>query len=274
MIVRTIPLSPFEDASLTSICLSNDGDLHQAPRRAVVVFPGGGYSMLSAREAEPIAAKFLAAGFATFILRYSVGEKAKDFAPLKEAALGVAYVRQHAAEFNVDPDYIFTCGFSAGGHAAGAIGVYWNHPAVREVLGPDTPAETARPTGMILCYPVITGGPLAHQHSVQRWCGTENLTDEQRDVFSLEKHVDGTTPPAFLWHTFTDNCVPVENSLMMANALQKAGVPFEMHIYPAGHHGLSLADEQTCSGNAKNIVPHLQSWVPLATRWVADFEAK
>ena len=271
MICRTVTLSPFEDATLTTICLSNDGDLKQSPRRAVIVFPGGGYSMVSDREAEPVAAKFLAAGFATFILRYSVGKLASELRPLKEAALGIKYVREHAAEFNVDPDYVFTCGFSAGGHAAGAIGVYWNHPAVREVLG-DAPAEIVRPTGMILCYPVITGTRLTHAHSMQRWCGADDPTEEQRDAFSLEKHVDATTPPAFLWHTFSDGCVPVQNSLLMADAMLAAGVPFEMHIYPAGHHGLSLADEQVCSGNPGGIIPHVQSWVPLATRWVADFK--
>ena len=271
MIVRTVTLSPFEDATLTSICISNTSELKQSPRRAVIVFPGGAYSILSDREAEPIAARFLAAGFATFILRYSVGKTASELRPLKEAALGIKYVRQHAAEFNVDPDYVFTCGFSAGAHAAGAIGVYWNHPAVREVLG-DTPAEVARPTGMILCYPVVTGGPFANLHSMRRWCGAEEPTDEQRDAFSLEKHVDATTPPAFLWHTFSDNAVPVQNSLLMADAMTRAGVPFEMHIYPAGHHGLSLADEQVSCGNPAGILPHVQSWIDLAARWVADFK--
>ena len=271
MIVRTVTLSPFEDATLTTICISNTSELKQSPRRAVIVFPGGGYSIVSDREAEPVAAKFLAAGFATFILRYSVGKMAGELRPLKEAALAMKYVREHAAEFNVDPDYVFTCGFSAGGHAAGAIGVYWNHPAVREALGPDTPAEVARPTGMILCYPVITGSPLTHLHTLQRWTGAEEPTEEQRDAFSLEKHVDATTPPAFLWHTFSDGAVPVQNSLFFADAMTRAGVPFEMHIYPAGHHGLSLADEQVACGNPGGIIPHVQSWVPLATRWVTDF---
>ena len=272
MICRTVTLAPFEDATITAICTDNTKELKQSPRRAVIIFPGGGYSMTSDREAEPVAAQFLAAGFATFILRYSVGKRAKDLIPLKEAALGVAYVRQHAAEFNVDPNYVFVCGFSAGGHAAGALGVYWNHPAVREILGKDTPTELARPTGMILCYPVITGGIRTHGHSLQRWCGAEEPTDEQRDAFSLEKHVDAATPPTFLWHTFSDGTVPVQNSLMMAAALRDANVPFELHIYPAGHHGLSLANEQTCSGNADYIVPHVQSWMPLAIRWATDFE--
>lgn len=270
MICRTVTLDPFADASLTSICLSNTPELRQSPRRAVVVFPGGGYGMLSDREAEPVAAQFLAAGFATFILRYSVGERARDLIPLKEAALGMAYIRRHAAEFNVDPDYVFVCGFSAGGHAAGALGVFWDHPAVREVLGNDAP-EIARPTGMILCYPVISGF-ITHLHSLQRWCGAEEPTEEQRRQFSLERHVNAATPPAFLWHTFSDGTVPVQNSLLMASALREANVPFEMHIYPAGHHGLSLADEQVCSGNPRGIVPHVQSWMPLAVRWATDFE--
>ena len=115
MIYDTIPLLPYEEATLTPICVTNTKELRQKPRRAVIVCPGGGYHFLSDREAEPIATQFLAAGFATFILRYSVKENAKDFQPLKEAALALKHVRENAEHYNVDPDYVFISGFSAGG---------------------------------------------------------------------------------------------------------------------------------------------------------------
>lgn len=265
MIYNTVTLAPYEEATLTSICVTNTKELRQKPRRAVIVCPGGGYHFLSDREAEPIAVQFLAAGFATFILRYTVAPKAADFAPLCQAALAIRYVREHAEEYNVDPDYVFICGFSAGGHLAASSGVLWNHPRVQALME-GAPEGINRPTGMILSYPVITGGDLAHKGSIRNLCGKENPTREEENVFSLELHVDETTSPAFLWHTFNDGVVPVENSLMMASALRKSGVPFEMHIFPDGHHGLATCNEQVNSNN-----PHCECWMELAIRWVKDF---
>ena len=265
MIVETISLAPTK-ATLIPICISNTAELKQAPRRAVIVCPGGGYSMLSDREAEPIATQFLAAGFATFILRYSVKEQAADYTPLGEVALAVKYVREHAAAYNVDPDYIFTCGFSAGGHLAASAGVLWNSPALREVLG-DAPEGINRPTAMILSYPVITAGEWAHKGSIRKLCGKEDFSKEEGDRFSLELHVDGTTPPAFIWHTFNDSCVPVQNSLLLAEAMTRAKVPFELHIFPDGPHGLALCNEQT-----RMLNPHCECWMELAIRWAKELQ--
>ena len=239
------------------------------PRRAIIVCPGGGYHFLSDREAEPIATQFLAAGFATFILRYGIEENAANYRPLKQVALAIRYVREHATTYNVDPDYVFTCGFSAGGHLAASAGVLWDSPVLDELLA-DAPRDIARPTGMILSYPVITTGEFTHKGSTYNLCGTKDPTDAQRDAFSLEKHVKPTTPPAFLWHTFNDTCVPVQNSLMFAEEMTKAGVPFEMHIFPAGPHGLALCNEQTARGNQAQIVPAAERWIELAIRWARD----
>lgn len=270
MINEIIRLTPYEDATLTPICISNYGDLKQTPRRAVIVCPGGGYGMLSEREAEPIAAQFLAAGFQTFILRYTVGEGAKDFQPLRQAALAIRYVRDNAEKYNIDPNYLFVCGFSAGGHLAGSTGILWDIPELADIRE-GRPEGYTRPNGMILCYPVINTDiderKLSHKHSVQRLCGVEEPTPEQCARFSLEKHVNETTPPAFIWHTFPDNCVPVQNSLMLADAMVAAHVPFELHIFPKGAHGLALCNEQTASGNEKSIILHNAHWVELAIRW-------
>ncbi|MBR6727111.1 MAG: alpha/beta hydrolase fold domain-containing protein, partial [Clostridia bacterium] len=126
---------PCKEATLIPFFTDDAYGMKGAPRRCVIVCPGGGYGMLSDREAEPIAAQFLAAGFSTFILRYSVGADAKDFTPAKQVALAIKHVREHAADYNLDPDYVFTCGFSAGGHLAGTAGVLWNLPEVKAVLG-------------------------------------------------------------------------------------------------------------------------------------------
>ena len=274
MLIEQVVLAPFE-ATLTSLCFSNSPDLKLTPRRAVIVCPGGGYSGLSDREDEVIAAQYLAAGFATFTLHYSVKENAKDFQPLKEAALAIKHVRENAEHYNVDPDYVFISGFSAGGHLAASAGVLWDHPAVKEILGSED-TRVARPTGMILSYPVITTGEYTHVHSTQRLCGKFNkepivtYTREEADQFSLELHVKESTPPAFLWHTAADQAVPVENSLLFASALSRAKVPFELHIFPEGKHGLALCNEITASGHEGFVKPHNACWIDLACKWAHE----
>ncbi len=270
MICETITLHPFEGATLTAHCING---LVQTPRRAVIVCPGGGYQNVSTREAEPVAAQFLAAGFATFILQYTVNEGARDWAPLKQLALSIRYVRENAEKYNVDPNFVFTCGFSAGGHLAASAGTLWDSSVLDEIAA-GAPRDIVRPTGMILCYPVISATVPTHQGSFRRLAGTEEFDLEASKPFSLNLYVNSTTPPAFLWHTFSDAVVPVQNSLCFAEALQRAGVPFEMHIFPEGPHGLSLCNEQTCTTNgSKLIVPHCECWMELAIRWLRDMFA-
>lgn len=241
-----------------------------APRPAVVVCPGGGYQFVSEREAEPIAKKLFGEGFNVYVLNYSVAEHAKDNAPLIQVAKSVKLVRERASEDNTDPKKIFTMGFSAGGHLACSAGVYWNLPAVRDALGiteGQAPEGINRPDGMVLCYPVITGGVFAHKGSVKNASGMEEPDGAAIDHFSLELHVDDTTPPAFLWHTFNDKSVPVKNSLLFINALVDAGIPVEAHIFPDGVHGLSLCTAETAV-RPEHIRPEIAPWIDLAMSWM------
>ena len=270
MICETVTLHPFEGATLTTYCFDT---LVQTPRRAVIVCPGGGYHDVSTREGEPVAAQFLAAGFATFILRYTVGEGAQNWAPLKQIALAIRHVRENAAKYNVDPDHVYTLGFSAGGHLAASAGVLWDSPVLDEIAA-GAPRDILRPTGMILSYPVISAVVPTHQGSFRRLAGTEEFSLEASKPFSLDLHVSDTTPPAFLWHTFNDATVPVQNSLSFAEAMQRVGVPFELHIFPNGRHGLSLCNEQTCTTHGSSLIePHCECWVELAVRWLRDMFA-
>ncbi len=230
--------------------------------------------MLSPREAEPIVRRFLSEEMNVYLLKYSVGEGARDYAPLIEASLAVKLVRERAAQDNTNPDKIYILGFSAGGHLAASTGIFWNAPVVRDAVGVtsgDSPEGINRPSGMILCYPVITAGEYTHLGSIKRVSGHEQPTDEDIEKFSLERHVDSTTPPAFIWHTFTDASVPVQNSLFLMNAFAEAKVPFESHIYPEGPHGLSLGTEETSVGRSDLINPHITSWTSLAVKWIKDF---
>ena len=228
-------------------------------RPAVLVFPGGGYEGCSPREAEPIAMKFCAAGYQAFVLNYSV-KPAKYPMALEEASMAVCLIREHAGEWAVDPEKIAVCGFSAGGHLAANLATCWNHEELARFKGNN------RPDAAILSYPVITSGKYAHEGSFQNLL--EDPADEKmRQYVSLETQVSQDTPPCFLWHTVADNAVPVENSLLFAAELQKNHIPFELHIYPQGHHGLSLVTPEVCE-ECESFYPHVATWMPLAIEWL------
>jgi acetyl esterase/lipase len=165
---------------------------------------------------------------------------------------------------------VFVCGFSAGGHLAASAGILWNSPVLDEIAA-GAPRDIVRPTGMILSYPVISSGEWGHKGSFLRLCGKEEPTEEELNAFSLEKHVTADTSPAFIWHTTADKTVPVQNSLMLAGALATESIPFELHVFPNGRHGLALCNELTSSGNPTLIDPHAAPWMDLAIRWASDF---
>ena len=233
-------------------------------RPAVIVCPGGGYTGTSPREAEPIAMKYCAAGFHAFVLDYSVVPSSWP-AAICELSKAVAYVRKISGEHNIDPNKIFVCGFSAGGHLAASLGVHWNHPDVIKHSGVEEGEN--RPAGIILGYPVITGNPdYCHKGSIDAIVGGK---EDVRTLSSLENYVSENTPQTFIWHTFTDNAVPVANSLLFANALEKNNVKFEMHIYPNGPHGLSLSD-CTVATSPNSIVDAPQNWIDMSIRWINE----
>ncbi len=251
------------DAILSAYVRDNSAEIAPNRRRpAVVVCPGGAYSFTSDREAEPVAIALLAKGYQVFVLRYTC-------APLRyptqllQAAASVAYVRKNADKFCVDENSISIMGFSAGGHLAGSLGTMWNDAKISQALG--TTAEEIKPNALILSYPVISSGEFAHEGSF------DNLTGEDaelREYMSLENRVGEHVPPTFIWHTVTDDVVPVENTLLFANALQANKVPFEMHIFPKGGHGLGLANEECASPNANCINRHVEQWFDLCDKWL------
>ena len=179
----------------------------------------------------------------------------------------MAHLREYADEYHIDTEKIVVQGCSAGGHLACSLGVFWKKPFLSETLG--VSAEQIRPNGMILCYPVITSGEYAHRGSFEALLGEDAYDPEKRKEQSLELQVTKDTPPTFLWHTEPDDCVPVENSLFFFEALHKNKIPVEMHIYPAGGHGLSLANEETKRQDGSGIQPECQSWMELACGWMS-----
>lgn len=234
-------------------------------RPAVVVCPGGGYGMCSQREGDPIALSYLAAGFHVFLLTYSLGEKAAFPQPLVELSQAMALIRSHAAEWGVIPDQIAVCGFSAGGHLAASLGVHWNRPEIQALAG--ATGEENRPNALILGYPVITTSWMDHDGCVPRLVGKRDEA-ETRELLNCQRHVGKHTPPAFLFHTYEDNCVPVEDSLVFAAALAACDVPFELHIFEKGVHGLSLGTPQTSNGWGGHDEPDFAKWMELSVRWL------
>lgn len=207
-----------ENVTLTAYLLDQSPEMPNTQvRPAVLVFPGGGYFFCSDREAEPIALAFLAEGYQAFILRYSINENAAFPRPLNDAEEALELIRHRADEWAVDPEKIAACGFSAIGHLAAALGTMGR----------------VRPNALILAYPCILGS-------------ISNIL--AAPIPSLEKQVNRRTPPTFIFATAADQLVPVEHSLQLAAALDHARVPFEMHIFQHGTHGLSLAKPVTSSG--------------------------
>lgn len=233
-------------------------------RPAVLICPGGGYARTSVREAEPVAIQMNAMGFHAFILYYSCAPAIFP-TPQLEAAAAMALIKEQAAEWKITADKIIIAGFSAGGHLAASIGTFWNQEFLYRTL--EVEPEQIRPDGLLLCYPVITSGEYAHRGSFENLLGERY--SELLEKTSLEKQVTADTPKTFLWHTYEDGSVPLENTLLFAGALRKHQVPMEMHIYPRGGHGIALANEETQSMEGGNtIVPEAQNWIKMAGRWI------
>lgn len=209
-------------------------------RPAVLVIPGGGYSMCSDREAEPIAFSFIAKGYAAFILRYTVGNnKGYDFSmPFADVNEAMKIIHENADDWGVDKEKIAAIGFSAGGHLCAAVSTMGD----------------IRPAASILVYPCI----LESMSKILAF-----------PVPGLEDKVDDKTPPAFIVSAAADNLVPIENSLAYASALNKKNIPFEMHIYEKGYHGFSLADRTVYSKAEADYCAHIRGWFDLCATWLS-----
>lgn len=231
-------------------------------RPAILVIPGGGYNFLSDREGEPVALDFLADGYNAFVLRYSVN--AAYPTPLLEACLAVAYIRANAQKLCTDAEHVAAAGFSAGGHLAGLLATLKDGelPEISKI------AKNAHLNAVILSYPVVTMGEWTHSGSRDVICGGDEKLYEK---LSVEKRADKNSAPAFIWHTFEDNCVPVKNSLLLAEAYQKAEIPFELHIFEKGWHGLSLSSDETSNQTEGDRALYcVGQWTKMSRKWLSS----
>ncbi len=259
---------PEVPATLTGYIPDNSKEIEPGRLHpAVIILPGGGYGFTSDRENEAVALKFISEGISAFVLKYHVAPVRFPNA-LCEALLSVKQVRDHAKEYHIDENNISVCGFSAGGHLAASAGVHWNNSYIQGLLGIST--EEIKPNKLILSYPVITAGECAHRGSFDNLLGEENTSEKWLDFNSLEKQVTSDTPCSFIWHTYEDNSVPVQNSMLFAAALIEHKIPTELHIYRRGGHGLSLGSHMVY-GDRKYGDNHVTSdWIEKAIRFIYD----
>ena len=209
----------------------------KATGAAVIICPGGGYGHLAQHEGEPVAQWLNTLGVAAFVLKYRLGPRYQQPAPLLDAQRAIRLVRANATKWNIDIERIGILGFSAGGHLAATAGTHYDagNPSAADPID----RVSCKPSVMILLYPVITMREFTHAGSKKNLLG-DNPTPELVALYSNEEHINKDTPPAFLVHTFTDTAVPLENSLAFAVALRKAKVPVELHLYERGAHGFGL----------------------------------
>ena len=227
----------------------------KATGAAVIVCPGGGYQHLADHEGGPVAQWLNSVGVTAFVLKYRLGPTYHHPSQLQDAARAIRTVRARAKEWGLDPQRIGILGFSAGGHLAATAGTHFA-AGQADALDP-IERVSSRPDLMILVYPVITMRDSTHGGSKVNLLG-KDPSPELVALLSNEEQVTKETPPAFLVHTMTDTAVPVENSMMFAAALRKAGVPFEFHLYERGPHGFGLAPKD----------PILSSWPARCADWL------
>lgn len=202
---------------------------------ALLILPGGAYSWVSPREAEPVAMRFLSRGFSCFLLNYSC-EPSRFPVALREAAKAMDFIRSQADRLHIDPNHVAALGFSAGGHLCGTLGTLFDAEEVADIA----PATMIRPDALVLCYPVSVSRGRTHRDSFVNLCGDDLAL---MDRLSLDKLVRRDMMPVFLWHTRTDGSVPVDGTLQLVLALAEKDVPFTLHVFTEGRHGLATADD-------------------------------
>lgn len=269
---------------------------YQQKRPAVIVCPGGAYLGTSDREAEPVALRFNAMGYHAVVLRYNTYfyEFTDAFAdpdsvahnpnsqwpnPLLDLGKTLLLLREKADEWCIDPERIAVCGFSAGGNLAGNLATRWHDPDLARQLGVES--SQLRPTAAILGYPVFdyclmrdlgrqkpdeTGDKLFELCNLSSF-GTAQPSDQQLASISPSAAVSEQTVPCFIWHTGSDSLVFVENSLDFARKLSHFKVPYALHIFPEGPHGMALADATTANG-PEMLDQDVAVWIDLAKSWL------
>ena len=268
--------------TLTSYVLDVPREVEWRRRPAVVICPGGGFTHVSDREAEPVASVFLSRGYHAFVLRYSnesMGVERVYPDIVYELANSITLIRRNADRWNVDADKLAILGFSAGGTVAALYSVNWHRDWLVNALR--VPKDLLKPNALILAYPVVdfvamyryaeanpnTPAAGVFYKMATLALGSGKFTIDDLKNISATYLVDSNAPPTFIWTTADDDVVPVETIIPYVEALARAKVPFEFHVFESGVHGLSLANKATAS-NPQQVNQPVSRWVELALSWL------
>ena len=297
MNIQTFQLRPENPkVTLTAYIIDESQELLKGKKRpGILICPGGAYLFCSDREAEPVALRFAAMGYHAFVLRYSVYyDQFTDFdaiakethppikedrqhpAPMHDIAQAMTLIHDHQDEWGIDCDKLILCGFSAGGHNVLNYAVHYHQPIITDHY----PLDKIKPAAVITGYPVVdytfleeankamdpSAQPLFEFASLA-FLGTKTPTHEQLLAISPNHHITKDTPPMFIWSTAQDSLVHIGNSTRLATALADKGVPFELHIYEEGVHGLALANQAT-SRVPQTIDPIAAGWIDAVEKWL------
>lgn len=226
----------------------------EGPLPVMIVAAGGAYGIRAPHEAYPVAEWLNTIGISPIVLNYRVSPY-KHPIPLTDAKRAIRMVRFRAAEWNLDPNRVGILGFSAGGHLAASTGTHFD---LGNSLAKD-PVDrySSRPDLMVLCYPVISMGEFTHEGSRLNLLGV-NPDPELVKRLSYEIQITKDTPPTFIWHTADDQAVSVQNSLLFAAELSRWQIPYDLHIFESGIHGLGLAENNT----------QAKAWPSLCEAWL------
>ncbi len=234
MKVEVVQITEDIDVSLTSyIQESSESMPLNRIKPAILVLPGGGYNYCSDREAEVIALAYLNAGFNAFVLRYSLGQKSAFPRPLRDAEKAIEYIRDNHNRFNINPNWIAGIGFSAGGHLLAMLAT----------------SGRARPNAIILGYPCF-------------------MEQNDHNLIYPRPVVDNLTPEAFIFHTYMDKRAPLKDILSFVSDYEKNNIPFELHVYRDGYHGLSLGNELVSAKDKSGVDKQYQTWYSLSCEWL------
>jgi acetyl esterase/lipase len=283
-----------EDVTLTTYLIDDSTELMNGKKRpAIIICPGGAYMSCSDREAEPVALRFAAMGYHTFVLKYSTYFKGKLVVPdlnqellvqehcqypnpMRDIGKSMLIIKEQEEVWLIDTEKIAICGFSAGAHNCAMYATHWNSPLLTDYF--QKPAEMMRPSAVILGYTLSDyifmknseKDELQHlvfEHSNTAFLGNKNPDNETFELVSPVKWVTKNTPPMFLWGTASDELVPVQHTIKLADALAQNKVPFAMHIFEDGNHGLSLATQASAQFQSQ-IDTTAAKWVELAEKWL------
>lgn len=271
MIHETVSLGKGEKVTLTTyIHDQSEQECFQIEKRPAIIMPGGAYSYLADAEGEPVALTFLKEGYNTFVLRYSVGDDCTYPEILEEVSLAIWKVRSHAEAWHVDPDAVILMGFSAGACLAAMSATQWNTPGLSERLG--LSAEDIKPNAAVIAY-----APWDNTNTIQKDPEFYNpeaakIAKDCTPELDFIHYAGPHMPPLFLWHNRYDKYVPAINPIMIAGKMIEYGLPFELHIFQGGEHGMSvcnnLSSYQGVARTRSDESPGVRMWVPLCVSWI------